>query len=72
MVLGALPQGSGMGWGTLLFVLAARAVLRGEEVAAATEQQGAHLFFHIIRQRVCKAETQTHKSGVIKKLNINC
>lgn len=37
--------------------LAARAVLRGEEVAAATEQRGAPPLFHIVRQRVYRAET---------------
>lgn len=68
MFLGALLQGLGM----LLFVLAARAVLRGDEVAAATEQQGAPLLFCISRQKVYRAQTQTHKSGVIKTLNINC
>lgn len=41
----------------LVFVLATCAVLRGEEVAAATEQRGVPPLFHIIRQRVYRAET---------------
>lgn len=73
MVLGvllSLLQGLGM----LLFLLAVPAVLGGEEVAAATEQQGAPLLFHITRQKkkLYRAETQTHKSAVIKTLSINC
>lgn len=57
----------------LLFVLAAPAVLRGEEVAAATEQQGAPLLFHFTRQKkMSRPETQTHRSGVIKTLSVNC
>lgn len=47
VVSGALLQGLGM----LLFLLAAPAVLREEEVAGATEQQGAPLLVHITSQK---------------------